>query len=155
MRSPAAAISVKTGNMCDSAVHTSVDADSRGNGEISEPRAQASVEEPERLLKERLLKERLLKERPLEELERLLREHSLGSATYVPSECPYCPKRGSMEDQEYLEFVVILEDTRTRIETVLTELPVNGATKARLNRVVANLERAAQRFRKKDKASLT
>jgi hypothetical protein len=123
----------------------SVDADSRGNGEISEPRAQASVEEPERLLKER----------PLEELERLLREHSLGSATCIPSEGPYCPKRGSMEDQEYLEFVVILEDTRNRIETVLTELPVNGATKARLNRVVADLERAAQRFRKKDKASLT
>lgn len=130
--------------MCDSAVHTSIDADSRGNG-IIEPRAPASVEEPERLLKER----------PLEELERLLREHSVGSATCAPSEGPYCPKRDSMEDQEYLEFVVILEDTRTRIETVLRELPVNGATKARLRRVTADLERAAQGFRDKAKASLS
>jgi hypothetical protein len=28
-----------------------------------------------------------------------------------------------MDAQEYLEFVAILEDTRTRIETVLSELP--------------------------------
>jgi hypothetical protein len=60
-----------------------------------------------------------------------------------------------MGDQEYLEFVAILEDTRTRIETVLSELPVNGATKARLSRVAADLERAAQGFRDKAKASLS
>jgi hypothetical protein len=122
----------------------SIEADSQGNG-IIEPRAPASVEEPERLLKER----------PLEELERLLREHSVGSETSAPSKGLYGPKRGSMEDQEYLEFVAILEDTRTRIETVLSELPVNGATKARLRRVAADLERTAQRLRDKAKASLS
>ena len=35
-----------------------------------------------------------------------------------------------MNNQEYLEFVAILEDTRNRVETVLSELPVTGATKA-------------------------
>ena len=33
-----------------------------------------------------------------------------------------------MDTQEYLEFVAILEDTRTRIETVLSDLPVSGSS---------------------------
>jgi hypothetical protein len=57
-----------------------------------------------------------------------------------------------MNNQEYLEFVAILEDTRNRVETVLSELPVNGATKARLKRVAADLERAAQAYRDKSNA---
>jgi hypothetical protein len=58
-----------------------------------------------------------------------------------------------MDAQEYLEFVAILEDTRTRIETVLSELPVSGATKARLKRVAADLERAVQTYRDKSNAT--
>ena len=57
-----------------------------------------------------------------------------------------------MNNQEYLEFVAILENTRNRVETVLSELPVNGATKARLKRVAADLERAAQAYRDKSNA---
>jgi hypothetical protein len=76
-------------------------------------------------------------ERTPEELERLLREHSLGST------------RGPAVNQEYLGFIAILEDTRSSIETVLSELPVSVATKARLKRVVADVERAAQAYRDK------
>ena len=139
MHSLAAAISGKIGNPdpLDAAPRMSIDADSRDSGKIVEPRAQASLDKLERLLMER----------PLGELERLLREHSVESAACTPSEGLYCPKRGSMDNQDYIEFVAILEDTRTRIETVLSELPVNGATKARLKRMAADLERAAQTYR--------
>ena len=58
-----------------------------------------------------------------------------------------------MDIQEYLEFVAILEDTRSRIETVLSELPVSNAVKARLKRVAADLERAAQGYRDKSNAT--
>jgi hypothetical protein len=58
-----------------------------------------------------------------------------------------------MDAQEYLEFVAILEDTRTRTETVLSEFPVSGATKARLKRVAADLERAVQTYRDKSNAT--
>ena len=145
MHSLAAAISGKTGKLdrLDAAPHMSIDADTRDSGETIEPRAPASLDELERLLAER----------PLEELERLLREHSVGSAARTPSEGLYCPKRGSMDNQEYLEFVAILEDTRSRIETVLSELPVSGAMKARLKRVAADLERAAQSYRDKPNAT--
>jgi hypothetical protein len=57
-----------------------------------------------------------------------------------------------MNNQEYLEFVAILENTRNRVETVLSEILVNGATKARLKRVAADLERAAQAYRDKSNA---
>ena len=117
MHSLAAAISGKTGKLdpLDAQPHISIDADAGDSGEI----------------------EGLLDERPLEELERLLREHS------------FCSAGGPMDNQEYLEFFAILEDTRSRIETVLSELPVPGATKARLKRVAADLERAAQLYRDK------
>jgi len=133
MRSLATAISGKTGKLdrLDAAPHMSIDADSRGNGEIIEPLVRAS----------------------LDELERLLREHSLESAACTPSEGLYCPKRGSMDNQDYLEFVTVLEDTRTRIETIFSELPISGATKARLKRVAADLERAVQIYRDKSNAS--
>jgi hypothetical protein len=113
MHSHATRISGKTGKLdrLDARPHISIDADSGDGGEIEG--------------------------RPLEEIERLLREHSLGST------------RGLMDNQEYLEFFTILEDTRSRIETVLSELPVSGATKARLKRVAADLERAAQAYRDK------
>jgi hypothetical protein len=114
MHSLATAISGKTGKLDPLDVHP-IDADSGDGGAI----------------------ESLLDERPLEEIERLLREHSLGSA------------RGPTDNQEYLEFFAILEDTRSRIETVLNELPVSGATKVRLKRVAADLERAAQAYRDK------
>jgi hypothetical protein len=58
-----------------------------------------------------------------------------------------------MDAQEYLEFVAILEDTRTRIEAIFSELPISGATKARLKRVAADLERAVQVYRDKSNAS--
>ena len=125
MHSLAAAISGKTGKLdpLDAQPHISIDADSGDSGEI--------VGLPD--------------ERPLEELERLLREHSLGSA------------RGPMDNHEYLqeyrEFFAILEDTRSRIEAVLSELPVSSATKARLKRVTADLERAAQAYRDKSNSS--
>ena len=133
MHSLAAAISGKTGKLdrLDAAPRMSIDANSRDIGKIIEPRAPAS----------------------LQELERLLREYSIASAACTPSEGLYCPKRGSMDNQEYLEFAATLEDTRTRIETVLSELPVNGATKARLKRVAADLGRAAQGYRDKSDAS--
>jgi hypothetical protein len=117
MYSLATRISGKTGKLdrLDARPHISIDADSGDGGAI----------------------ESLLDERPLEEIERLLREHSLGST------------RGLMDNQEYLEFFAILEDTRSKIETVLSELPVSGATKARLKRVAADLERAAQAYRDK------
>jgi hypothetical protein len=117
MHSLAAAISGKTGKLdpLDAQPHISIDADAGDSGEI----------------------DGLLDEHPLEELERLLREHS------------FCSAGGPMDNQEYLEFFAILEDTRSRIETVLTELPVPGATKARLKRVAADLERAAQLYRDK------
>ena len=108
----------------------SVAADFRDSGEVVELRAPAPPDE----------RESLLDKRPLEELERLLREHFLGSA------------RGPMDNQEYLEFVAFLEDTRTRIETVFRELPISGATKARLKRVAADLARAAQTYRDKSNA---
>jgi hypothetical protein len=133
MRSVAAAIWGKTRKFdrLDAAVEMSIDAESRHSGAVIEPRATTSLDEVERLHGER----------SLEDLERLLREHSLRSA------------RGSMDIQEYLEFVAILEDTRTRIETVLDELPVSGAIKARLKRVAADLERAGQAYRDKFDAS--
>ena len=145
MHSLAAAISGKTGNPdpLDAAPRMSIDADSRDSGKIVEPRAQASLDKLERLLMER----------PLGELERLLREHSVASAACTPSEGLYCPKRGSMDNQDYLEFVTVLEDTRTRIETIFSELPISGATKARLKRVAADLERAVQAYRDKSNAS--
>ena len=57
MRSLATAISGKTGkpDRLDSAPDMSIDADSRGNGEIIEPRAPASLDELERLLREHSL----------------------------------------------------------------------------------------------------
>jgi hypothetical protein len=117
MHSLAAAISGKTRKLdpLDAQPQISIDADAGDSGEI----------------------DGLLDEHPLEELERLLREHS------------FCSAGGPMDNQEYLEFFAILEDTRSRIETVLTELPVPGATKARLKRVAADLERAAQLYRDK------
>jgi hypothetical protein len=123
MHSLAAAISGKTGKLdpLDAQPHISIDADAGDSGEI----------------------EGLLDERPLEELERLLREHS------------FCSAGGPMDNQEYLEFFAILEDTRSRIETVLSELPVPGATKARLKRVTADLERAAQAYRNKSNTLIT
>jgi hypothetical protein len=59
-----------------------------------------------------------------------------------------------MDTQEYLEFVAILEDTRRRIETVLSEpsFSANGPMAARLKRVAADLERAAQAYRDKSNA---
>jgi hypothetical protein len=78
-----------------------------------------------------------LDEHTLEELERLLREHSLG------------PMRDPAVNQEHLEFLAILEDTRSSIEAVSSELPVSVATKARLKRVAADLERAAHAYRDK------
>ena len=148
MHSLATAISGNAGKLdrLDAAPHRSIDEDSQDSGETIQPRAPAWNVNPLGEL------ERLLEERPLEELERLLREHSLGSAARTPSEGLHCPKRGSMNNQEYLEFVAILEDTRNRVETVLSELPVNGATKARLKRVAADLERAAQAYRDKSNA---
>ena len=121
MQSLAAAISGKTGKLDPPKAQRqiSIDADSGNSGED------------------------LLDERPLEDLERLLREHSLGAA------------RGPVDKQEYLEFFAILEDTRSRIETVLSELPVSGATKARLKRVTADLERAAQAYRNKSNTLIT
>jgi hypothetical protein len=132
MHSLATAISGKTGKLdrLDAAPRMSIDAHSQDSGEIVEPREEASIDE----------------------LERLLREHSAGSAARTPSEDLYWPKRGSMDIQDHIEFVAILEDTRTRIETVLSELPVNGATKARLKRVAADLERAVQTYRDKSPA---
>jgi hypothetical protein len=123
MHSLAAAISGKTRKLdpLDAQPHISIDADAGDSGEI----------------------EGLLDERPLEELERLLREHS------------FCSAGGPMDNQEYLEFFAILEDTRSRIETVLSELPVPGATKARLKRVTADLERAAQAYRNKSNTLIT
>jgi len=49
-----------------------------------------------------------------------------------------------MDAQEYLEFVGILEDTRSRIETVLSDpsFSAGGRTSARLKRVAADLARA-------------
>jgi hypothetical protein len=60
-----------------------------------------------------------------------------------------------MDAQEYLEFVTMLEDTRTRVETVLSDpsFKVSGSLAARLKRVAADLERAAQTYR--DKQCLT
>jgi hypothetical protein len=60
-----------------------------------------------------------------------------------------------MDTQEYLEFVAILEDTRRRIETVLSEpsFSANGPMAARLKRVAADLERAVQTYRDKSNAS--
>jgi hypothetical protein len=60
-----------------------------------------------------------------------------------------------MDAQEYLEFVTILEDTRTRVETVLSDpsFNVSGSLAARLKRVAADLERAAQTYRDKTNAS--
>jgi hypothetical protein len=129
MHSLATAISGKIRKLdrLDATSHVSVTADFRDSGEGVELRSPAPPDELESLLEKR----------PLEELERLLREHFLGSA------------RGPMDNQEYLEFVAILEDTRTRIETVFNELPISGATKARLKRVVADLARAAQTYRDK------
>ena len=117
MHSLAAAISGKARKLdpLDAQPQISIDADAGDSGEI----------------------DGLLDEHPLEELERLLREHS------------FCSAGGPMDNQEYLEFFAILEDTRSRIETVLSELPVPGATKARLKRVAADLERAAQHYRDK------
>jgi hypothetical protein len=113
----------------------SIDADTRDTGQIIDLRAAASLDELERLLAE---------------LERLLREHSVGSEGCTSFEDPYRPKRGSMD--EYLEFVAILEDTRTTIGTALSELRVSGATNARLKRVAADLEGAAQSYRNKSNA---
>jgi hypothetical protein len=129
MHSLATAISGKIRKLdrLDATSHVSVTADFRDSGEGVELRAPAPPDELESLLEER----------PLEELERLLREHFLG------------PAGGPMDNQEYHEFVAILEDTRTRIETVFSELPISGATKARLKRVVADLARAAQTYRDK------
>jgi hypothetical protein len=58
-----------------------------------------------------------------------------------------------MDAQEYLEFVAILEDTRMRIETVLSEpsFSASRAVAARLKRVAADLERAVQTYRDKSK----
>ena len=132
MHSLATAISgkIRKLNRLDAPSHVSVAADFRDSGAVVESRAPAPPDELESLLEKR----------PLEELERLLREHFLGSA------------RGPMDNQEYLEFVAILEDTRTRIETVFRELPISGATKARLKRVAADLARAAQTYRDKSNA---
>jgi hypothetical protein len=60
-----------------------------------------------------------------------------------------------MDAQEYLEFVTILEDMRTRIETVLTDptFSASGRTAARLKRVAADLERSLQTYRDKTNAS--
>jgi len=60
-----------------------------------------------------------------------------------------------MDTQEYLKFIAILEDTRTRIETVLSEpsFSANGPMAARLKRVAADLERAVQTYRDKSNAS--
>ena len=129
MHSLATAISGKIRKLdrLDATSHVSVTADFRDSGEGVELRAPAPPDELESLLEER----------PLEELERLLREHS------------FCSAGGPMDNQEYLEFFAILEDTRTRIETVFSELPISGATKARLKRVVADLARAAQTYRDK------
>jgi hypothetical protein len=59
-----------------------------------------------------------------------------------------------MDAQEYLDFVAILEDTRTRIETVLSEpsFSASGAMAARLKRVAADLKRAVQTYRDKSNA---
>jgi hypothetical protein len=133
MHSLATAISgkIRKLNRLDAPSLMSAAADFRDSGEGVELRSPAPPGELESLLETR----------PLEELERLLREHFLGSA------------RGPMDNQEYLEFVAILEDTRTRIETVLSDLPVSGATKARLKRVAADLARGAQTYRDKSKTT--
>jgi hypothetical protein len=57
--------------------------------------------------------------------------------------------------QEYFEFVTILEDTRTRVETVLSDpsFSANGPMAARLKRVAADLERAVQTYSDKSNAS--
>jgi hypothetical protein len=53
-----------------------------------------------------------------------------------------------MDAQEYVEFVTILEDMRTRIETVLSDptFSASGRTAARLKRVAADLERSVQTY---------
>jgi hypothetical protein len=60
-----------------------------------------------------------------------------------------------MDAQEYLEFVTILEDTRTRVETVLSDpsFSASGRTAARLKRVAADLKRAVQTYQNKTDAS--
>ena len=57
--------------------------------------------------------------------------------------------------QEYFEFVTILEDTRTRVETVLSDpsFSANGPMAARLKRVAADLESAVQTYSDKSNAS--
>jgi hypothetical protein len=59
-----------------------------------------------------------------------------------------------MDAQEYFEFVTILEDTRTRVETVLSDPSFNlsGSLAARLKRVAADLERGVQTYRDKSNA---
>jgi hypothetical protein len=59
-----------------------------------------------------------------------------------------------MDAQEYLQFVTILEDMRSRIETVLSDptFSASGRTAARLKRVAADLERSVQTYRDKSNA---
>jgi hypothetical protein len=54
-----------------------------------------------------------------------------------------------MDAQEYLQFVTILEDMRSRIKTVLSDptFSASGRTAARLKRVAADLERSLQTYR--------